>query len=233
MIVTSINAEFLPALRALHNSMLRHSPETPLACLTYGTDDLAAEVEGMGIEVHHNLTIGPHLPAGEDTAAGCHPMYARLLVPMLYDDCLWLDADQLVMTDLSPLLALQFGQPVAAVADDHRAQRSVIGLEIADTAALMSGLLVFNTKVWRARKLTEQCLELMTLPQVTFRFVVQSVLNVVLKGEFCELDPSWQGFANRRSTNPARYRVLHWHGRTRKPWTHPEMENAALWRQYA
>lgn len=233
MIVTSIDAAFLPGIKALHNSILRHSPDTPLACFTYGDDDLAETVDRMGVEVHHNVLLGAFLPPGNGTPVGCDPMYARLLGPEIYDKCVWLDADQIVRTDLSPLLNMEFPQPVAAVRDTHAAQRSVVGINTGNTAAIMSGLMVFNVPEWRKRGLFAECLRIMELPSVEFKLVVQSVLNVALRGDFFSLTPAWQGFANRRSTNPKDFRVLHWHGRGDKPWTNPDMPNADVWREYA
>lgn len=233
MIVTSINEEFLPGLKALHNSILRNSPQTPLACLTYGDDGLADTVRGMGVEVHHNIDLNTHLPAGIRTEAGCHPMYARLLAPEIYDSCIWMDADQIVRADLSKLLAMDFPETLAAVPDTYSAQRSVSGIEIENTPAIMSGLMVFNVAEWRRRKMLDTCLKIMAMPNVTFHLAVQSVLNVALRGEFCRLRPCWQGFANRKGIDPKRFRVLHWHGRGPKPWTHPDMLHADIWREYA
>lgn len=233
MIVTAIDAGFLPGLRALHNSILRNSPDTPLACLTYGNDDLADEVSGMGIEVHHNVDLNSYLPPGNGTDEGCQPMYARLIAPELYDQCVWMDADQIVQSDMSPLFSLDFPEPVAAVADTHGAQRSVCGISLDGVAAIMSGLMVFNVAEWRRRKLLEECLRIMAMPNVRFLLVVQSVLNVALNGEFHRLNDSWQGFANRREIKPKNFKVLHWHGRGPKPWTHPDMPHAEIWREYA
>lgn len=233
MIVTSIDAGFLPGLKALHNSILHHSPDTPLACLTYGDFDLADEVSNLGIEVYHNVDINSYLPPGNGTDEGCKPMYARLLAPELFDKCVWMDADQVVQTDMSPLFSMNFDEPIAAVADTHSAQRSVHGLKTGSAGAIMSGLMVFNVAEWRRRKLLDECFRVMSMPNVRFILVVQSVLNVVLNGEFHRLDDSWQGFANRRDINTKHFKVLHWHGRGPKPWTHPDMPHAEIWRQYA
>lgn len=233
MIVTSINESFLPGLKALHNSILRHSPDTPLACLTYGDDDFAETVERMGIEVHHNVDLNSHLPPGEDTDAECDPMYARLLAPEIFDKCVWLDADQVVRTDLSKLFDIEFSEPLAAVPDTKSAQQSVIGLDVDFVPAIMSGLMVFNVPEWRRLNMFDACIRIMNMPDVTFRFVVQSVLNIALGGKFHRLPLIWQGFANREQLDPSKFRVLHWHGRDAKPWTHPNMPHAEIWRQYA
>lgn len=233
MIVTAIDEAFYPPLVALVNSVRRHSPQTPLACLTYGDDELARRVAQLGIEVRHNVDINAHLPAGEGTAEGCRPMYARLLAPLMFGDCAWLDADQVVVADLAPLFNLRFDETVAAV-QWYEIQRGVLGMKAPAGNGVFAGLLRFNAEAWKRERITERCLELMNERQdVTWRFVVQSVLSVVLADRFHRLEGNWQVFANRRELAPTeRGHVLHWHGRDRKPWTHPEMPNAALWRSY-
>ncbi len=232
MIVTSIDEKFLPGLIALHNSIKRNSPDTPLACFTYGDNALADRVRDLDIKVHHNVDINSYLPPGDGTEEGCQPMYARLLAPRFYDKCVWMDADQIVQGDLTELFELDFSEPIAAVADTYNAQRSIIGIELEEVPAIMSGLMVFNVPEWKRLNLFEKCLRLMGMKDVEFRFVVQSVLNVALNGNFHRLHSKWQGFANRQQTNAYVYKVLHWHGRVRKPWTHPDMPNAVIWRQY-
>lgn len=234
MIVTSIDANFLPALKALHNSLLQHSPDTPLACLTYGDEALKDEVEALGIEVHHNLDVTDNLPPGESAPTDCRPVYARLMMPLLYDECIYMDADQIVLGDLTELFELRFSEPVAAVRDPHNTKQSVIGMNVPDSHAVYSGLLVFNVDEWRRLDLTKKCFDLMNnSPDVVFRFADQSVLNVVLNGNFHKLSNKWQGFANRIKTNPRHHNILHWHGREIKPWTHPDSCHADIWWLYA
>jgi lipopolysaccharide biosynthesis glycosyltransferase len=234
VVVTAIDEQFFPALKALHNSILMHSSCTDLVCMTYGTDELAEKVERLGVGVRHNVDINAHLPLGEGTPEGCKPMYARLLVPMMFDNCAWFDADQIVQTNLTPLFNMKFPEVVAAVPDPHGAKRSVIGMDVEDTAALYTGVMLFNAPAWREQKITERCIELMNNSEgVLFRFVVQSVLNVVLAGNFHQLNMRWQGFANRHPIHAEQYAVLHWHGRKLKPWTHPSMPNADVWKRYA
>jgi len=238
MIVTSIDAAFYPALVALHNSIRRHSPSTPLACLTYGDDALAERVAALGIEVRHNVDIGAYLPPGESTDEGCQPMYARLLAPLLFGDCVWMDADQVTLTDLSRLLALRFPQPLAAVTCHRASIKDVVrGMEKPpEGPSIYSGLMVFNAAEYKRLRITEECLRLMAeAPSsgIFYRFVVQSVLSVVLAGNFYALDERWQGFANRRGLHEEQWWVLHWHGRKHKPWNTPSMANIDIWRRYS
>ena len=232
MIVTAIDAPYLPGLKALVNSIRQNSPGIPIACFTYGPG--CEEVVDWCDTVVHDQPIAPFLPPGEGTEADCHPMYARLLAPKMFGRCIWMDADQIVQNRLHSLLNMEFSNPVAAVPAAYGTQKSVNGIKTPHNAqGIFSGLMVFNAEEWNRRQLTERCLEIMQDDRAVFRFVVQSVLNIALEGDFKKLSPRWQGFANRKTTDPTKYAVLHWHGRYRKPWTHPEMENADVWRQYA
>lgn len=232
MIVTSIDAEFYPALVALRNSVRMHSSCTPIACLTYGDDDLARKVEALGVEVRHNVDINATLPPGERTAEGCKPMYARLLAPLLFGDCVWMDADQVVQTNMNELFALKFDEPLAAVQAERPIKDTVIGMDTPEGHSIYSGLMLFNAEVYKRERVTERCMQLMEKPGVFWRFVVQSVLSVVLADRFKRLDPRWQTFANRHYQRISEGKVLHWHGRNRKPWTDPGMPNSEIWRGY-
>lgn len=232
--ITAIDEAFFPGLVALHNSIRINSPSTRLACMTYGSDELARRVESLGIEVHHNAEINCYLPPGDGTEENCSPMYARLLAPDLYERCVWLDADQIVTGDLSELFRLRLKQPVAAVQCPSGTRRSVSGIDVPESDAIYSGLMVLNAPVWKQLRVTERCLDMMRNPgKARFKYVVQSVLNVVLGGNFYHLDAKWQGFANRTDFKLRNHRVVHWHGRGDKPWDSDSVPNSGLWRQYA
>ena len=232
MIVTAIDEPFFPALVALRNSVRMHSSATKIACLTYGDADLARRVEALGIEVRHNVDINAALPPGDRTDEGCKPMYARLMAPLMFENCAWFDADQIVQKNINCLFEMQFDEPLAAVAAERDIQSTVIGMTAPEGNSIYSGLMRFNSDAWRRERVTERCLELMNKPGVYWKFVVQSVLSVVLAGKFRRLDAKWQGFANRNYRRLDEAYVLHWHGRTMKPWTHPAMPNAEIWRGY-
>jgi lipopolysaccharide biosynthesis glycosyltransferase len=164
-------------------------------------------------------------------------MYARLLAPLMFGDCVWLDADQVVLRDMQELLDMRFAEPLAAVqCDRNNIARCVIGMENPPEGdSIYSGLMVFNAEEYRRQRVTERCLQLMDeapASGIVYRFVVQSVLSVVLEGNFHRLDPRWQGFANRSTVRAEEWFVLHWHGRKRKPWNTPDMANVSTWRNY-
>lgn len=229
--VTAINRPFLPGLKALHRSIQRNSPNVELACMAYG--DVADDVRALGIEVLDNVSVNDVLPAGEGTESGCEPMYARLLVPHLFGDAIWLDADQIVLRPLDELFRISHKHACAAV-PGVPLSKEVRGL-VSNADGLYSGLIAFNAKVWKEQRITERCIALMNGEQgskITYRFVVQSYIGAVLNGQFHRLKDHWQAFANRGRLE-ADARVVHWHGRERKPWNRPDMPNVDLWREYA
>lgn len=241
--VTAIDRPYLPGLVALHNSILRNSPNTRLAAMVYGDEDLAAKVRARGVSVVLNPQINANLPVSEIEPVANPAMYARLLIPSLFGDAVWLDADQVVLKPLDPLFALDMGDlPCAAVPAHHGANRddrpievSVGGcpIELGQAPGIYSGLIRFNASAWTEQRVTERCFDLMNSSGLTFHYVVQSVMDYALLGKFYRLPLKWQRFGNRmpNEVTPDAC-VVHWHGSRLTPWTH-EMNNAALWRQYA
>lgn len=241
--VTAVDREYLPALRALHNSMQEHSSDTELLVMTYGDDDLVSDVLRMGVPyVARNRGINAPLPT---SVKGHWPtsspaMYARLLIPDICSEekAVWIDADSIVLTDLSPLFDLDMGPcPVAAVDSKRPMSRQIDGLPVDEQGlpSFYSGLMVYDCKEWREQEITERCLEVMrTRDDLDFIHVVQSVMCYVIRANFYALDSRWQAFGNRVKLPPDPW-VVHYHGGN-KPWLnhHPNCErNRKLWERYA
>ncbi len=73
-----------------------------------------------------------------------------------------------------------------------------------------------------------------TRNDLDFKYVVQSVLNYVLRGNFLELSYNWQVFANRKTAKELidnrQAKILHYVGAL--PWK-DDMRNIDIWRKYA
>ena len=233
--VTAIDRPYLPGLVALHNSIIRNSPNTQLAAMVYGDEDLAAEVRARGVSVVLNPQINANLPVSEIEPVANPAMYARLLVPSLFGDAVWLDADQVVLKPLDPLFALDMGDLPCAAVPFRPISITVGGCPdtFGQLPGMCSGLIRFNASAWTEQRVTERCFDLMNSSDLKFHYVVQSVLDYVLLGKFYKLPPEWQRLGNRVPNDvKADARVVHWCGNQLTPWTH-EMRNADLWRQYA
>jgi lipopolysaccharide biosynthesis glycosyltransferase len=110
---------------------------------------------------------------------------------------IYMDADMVVIEDLSPLWEKQLVSPVGAVLDAHivwMASPSMWrpwkeeGLEPL-TPYLNTGLMLIDLDLWRADKLTERTLEY--LEKYELPCVDQDALNLALRGVFDQLHPRY------------------------------------------
>lgn len=230
---TAIDKAYYPALVALARSFKANAgPGVKLSCIVYGDEALIERVEALGLAVIPNPEINAYLPTTKEWPVASPAMYARLLVPHLFkESCAWIDADCVILQPLAPLTKFVFAQPVGAVmASTTTLSAQVGGLDISDAPALFAGLLLFNRPNWIYNEITEKCFEVMnTRNDLDFKFVVQSVLNYVLRGKFYHLQYRWQEFANRGPIS-ADCKIIHYVGGL--PWK-DEMKNTDIWRQYA
>ena len=186
--------------------------------------------------------------------------YARLLIPMLLPaDCqsvVVLDADQLILTDLSRLLAEPMGDALLLAPRDpfipfisspnglcESLRRGRPHLDPYFTAALM----VINVPAWRKERISEQSLRIVEEYLQKLHTHDQCALNAVVGSRFRELDPRWQVQPRTLSLRPevtphlgAAQRalcaadpwVVHFSGRL-KPWLyHGSSRFDALFWQY-
>jgi len=241
-VVTAADSQYFPGVIALHNSFKKNAgPGFRLFAILYDEDD-RREARNRGINVIEPPEWDINFPTSKRWLEPSPPMYVRLLLPRLFSDMprsIWLDADCIVVQPLAPLAELRFQQPVAAVHFDS--DRYTLGFNIPNLEGKLAskhcpftGLLVFNHAEWNRRKLTEQCEQWMADPHgLDFSFVVQSVLGLVLEGDYFHLPYKWQVFAGRSQRIPDDARILHWVGGAgRQPWL-CDMPNDQLWRQYA
>jgi lipopolysaccharide biosynthesis glycosyltransferase len=234
-VVTAADAGYFAGVVALYKSFLLNAgPGFEFYAMLYGED-----VQAAGIELGMNVIVPPvwesRFPTTEKWPEPSEPMYARLLVPMLFQNrAIWIDADCVILEPLAPLALMDFRQPLAAV--HFKNERYRLGFHIpnieehlADIPCPFTGLIVFNVPAWRDARITEKCVEWMNSEaDYDFRFVVQSVLGLVLEGDYHHLPQCWQVFANRKDL-PEDARILHWVGAL--PWR-DEMPNTDIWRRY-
>ncbi len=245
LIVTAATADYWPGAIALYNSLAVYSPGVQFTCLCYGMD--ADDVTDLtyGARAMEGPHIATNKPAGEHENNDA--MYCRLLLPSLFPDeerIVWADCDQVAVGDISELADIDLGQYACAMVPTGYP----ITFQMRDTPGYrndhrsgFAGLIVIDCARWRELNVTQRCLEVMANPgELRFRYVVQSVLNHVLDGEFMPLPEHWQGFGNRTDfkLTPA-HRFVHWHGRGTNPWqTHNErtglpIPNREIWERYA
>ncbi|MFN8222172.1 MAG: glycosyltransferase family 8 protein [Gaiellales bacterium] len=158
-----------------------------------------------------------------------------LLLPEVLRDLdrvIFLDADILVLADVTPLWELDLrGCAVAAAPDgaiqkcsDRRglAEWKALGIP-ADTVYFNGGVLVMDLGAWRDRDVTERALSYLRDSAFTAEFLHQEAINAVLSDDRLLLDQRWNvlGAAARRQAERARRPwIVHFAGRI-KPWLAP------------
>jgi len=180
--------------------------------------------------------------------------YGRLLIPDLcpaYDIILYADIDMIFRRDPAALMAMAPGDNyIAGVVDTNiekerrrragvRAYyRKKLGLRD-DQAYINSGLLVFNSRLWRERGLVEQCLAILQAQQ--FRRHDQDMINFICKDKIRYIGAEWNVYCN--LSRPAaetggkrkKAAIYHFVGAV-KPWHKPPERHigpGALWWDYA
>lgn len=150
-----------------------------------------------------------------DNSAYPWTVYLRVFSPYVVDPeaekLIYLDVDTIVQDDISKLWHLPLGDhTIAAVQDVGEtvscewggiANYKDLGLE-ADTKYFNSGILVINTKKWRAEDVSNQVISVLTKYKEFVRLPDQYGLNVVMAKKWLELDPKWNWFAFKENENP-------------------------------
>jgi len=229
VVVTALDAKFRPGLVALANSIGQNSPSVEIHAYTFG------EVEPVaGVTMIPAPKWDIRYPVSDHWPESSQPSMSRLMLPRLYDErIVWIDADSVVVGSLAPLFEMSFKEPVATVYLDWDTYR--LGFCVPNVHPSLRAIrtpfnatMVFNTQVWNDMGITEQCAAA-THEDLYFRFVDQSVLGYVLKGNFHRLDMQWSWFANRKWNIPADAKILHWPGGL--PWA-DDIPNAERWLEY-
>ena len=236
-VVTAADAGYFPGVVALFNSFNKNAgPGFEFHAILYGKE-VQEQGRKLGISVIEPPEWETRFPTSADWPEPSAPMYARLLVPQLFPDCeraIWLDADCVIVQSLAEL-DVPFDEPLAAVHFDgvnYKLGFHIPNIEprLREVPCAFTGLMVFNVPAWRRDRITENCVMWMNSDTgYNFRFVVQSVLGLVLLGDYKRLPKHWQVFANRKvlAKNP---RILHWVGAL--PWV-TRMPHREIWNQYA
>jgi lipopolysaccharide biosynthesis glycosyltransferase len=151
--------------------------------------------------------------------------FARLLLPETFDESVarvvYLDADILVVGDLSPLWEIDLGKSaIAAVIDSDSVPHSQ-RLNLA-SEYFNAGMLVIDLKRWREDRISEKALAFMTENPET-ELADQDALNVACGGKWTKISDRW----NYQTDRPTGYygmpkedrpSVIHFAGKW-KPWS--------------
>ena len=160
-------------------------------------------------------------------------IYLRLLIPRLLPDwvgkAIYLDSDLLVHGNISDLWDVDSrGKALLAVQDEGAptvgsplglANYRDLGLD-PSTVYFNSGVLVFDLRLWRERRLADRVIEYVAAHPNQLRFGEQDALNAVLAGGWGVLDAKWNQLVSPWEGHDAREYIpgiLHFVSRC-KPW---------------
>jgi lipopolysaccharide biosynthesis glycosyltransferase len=170
-------------------------------------------------------------------------LFLDKLLPKELSRVLYLDCDTLVQSDLTPLLYAELGKcSVGACKDQFQYMAGTVEqrrteLKLSPEGDYFNaGVLLFDWKAVTERNLFAQARKALraNLGNLTLRFADQDVLNLLLDGNWHELDPSWnlQSFAM-SATASRQPRIAHFVG-YQKPWSrYCSFQMLKFRRQYA
>ena len=243
-VATSTDSRYLPYVAAMAHSLAVHrSANTPVELTIMhigvpGADRERLESAAGGVAVRWiSMDAARYRRWGvEPDPLLLTPHYFRCLLPKVLPGAgrvIYIDADTLVLDDLTPLWRWPLdGRPVAAAGDlmsiikdaiDHWQE---IGLD-GDAPYFNSGVMVIDLKRWRADRIGERVLRRCQADR--HRLLIrgrwnqhdQYGFNVVLQNLWTPLASRWNHFPERRLDRPA---IVHFLGDTKPgaPRTRPE-----------
>lgn len=196
---------YVPHVAALLQSLAAsHAPGTVVAHFLHDASVSAGDVERMrlsatqaGLHFHAYQPSTSQLARLSVSLRYPQVVWYRILLPELLPEVervLYLDADTLVLQDLSPLWALDLADyPLAAVEDVQDPAHAHVPLQIGLARRedyFNSGVMLMNLEVMRAQHFTEALLEVARSRQVQ-DFPDQIALNILVKGYWLHLPPKW------------------------------------------
>lgn len=181
-----------------------------------------------------------------DSPAALGRLYMGTALPETLSRAIYLDADTLVLEDLSRLYDVDLcGKTVGAVINEVSPRRSVridTVVRRSDLGAkppgfFNSGVLVVDLKQWRAQEITQQAISLCERHANEFHGIDQEILNLIFAGHWTRLPSKWNrllsGDASRNNSYDCVRRwasgggILHYVGPI-KPWHHGFTNRALL-----
>lgn len=180
---------------------------------------IMGSVSGNMIELHW-IEMADAIPTGMklpgDRSSYPLNIYVRLFIPYFLpadiEKALYLDVDMLVLEDISKLFNTDLdGKPIAA-AVDYIAKKigscyggiknyKELGLE-PEGKYLNSGLILIDNNKWRDQQITEKIINCVSDNKSFADFPDQYGYNVVLAGQWLELDERWNFFVSAPEVMP-------------------------------
>jgi lipopolysaccharide biosynthesis glycosyltransferase len=172
------------------------------------------KIEIVWIKMKHAIPEGLKLPS--DNSSYPTSIYMRFFIPSLLplhiEKAIYLDADTMVLHDISSLWNTDLKDyPLAAVVDERvkSFDNEWGGIKnykdfdfLPHTKYFNTGLLLLNLKVWRDQNISSQLIEVIEKNKKIAQYPDQYALNVVLANRWIELDPRWNCFSTNTMKDP-------------------------------
>ena len=248
-ICTQCDESFLPGLKALHNSYLRHSRKgfSFHAFLT-GSQEFADHVQhDLGIDVMLDVPF----PAERYPTSKAYPvarpiMYKNIMMPHLFaehEKSVYIDTDSIILQNLQPLVDMDYGDAVLAATRCNSKRDTNYSPCESDGYGPMTSLMIFNHGPYRQQRVLDRFVEAMQREDMTWHTIGQGVLHYVVQDEWFELPWNCQAHAGHKTFFEApRDEIYTLHFMGTKPWnefakgipiTERKLKTRAIWREYA
>ena len=237
-IVSAADERFAAHFAAMLHSAWTHNPTAEFHLLDCGIErktlaDLGGFATARGIRltvIKIDITVLGDLPTSNYWSPAT---YARLLIPNLFSDSinrvLYLDADCIVVNDLTALWQFDLGK--AAIAGVHDADGASLEreeIELDDRTYINGGVMLMNLSVWRNDKLVSAAISFAT--KRSPNLVDQTSINVVCSGKVELLAERWN-LQLHKSLGPKQWLepcIIHYSSE-KKPWLYNDVLFAAIY----
>lgn len=170
-------------------------------------------------EIHEAIPQGFHLP--KDLSSYPLNIYMRLFIPYFIpqevEKVLYLDADMIVLHDLTKLWHTDISQHTIGAVLDPRLKTfdnnwggiknfKALGFK-GTTPYFNTGMLLINTARWRAGNATEQIVKVINDNKRYANYPDQYGMNIVLHNQWLRIDDRWNHFVTERDKTPY---ILHY-----------------------
>ncbi|HEU5380455.1 MAG TPA: glycosyltransferase family 8 protein, partial [Ktedonobacteraceae bacterium] len=206
-IVVAGNSNYIVPLTVCVRSIVEQMSSVHLIVLDCGLtlDDrnLLRRTAGTAVPIHFESVAEHKLGLLPSPICGSWATYARLLVGDLLVDTptvLYLDADTMVLQDVSSLFSEELGElPIAAVremytptfaSDNGIANWRKLNLD-PGTPYFNAGVMLINIPIWNSLHVKEWALEYLRVPDQSVCLYDQEALNFAINGKWRELAPIW------------------------------------------
>jgi lipopolysaccharide biosynthesis glycosyltransferase len=237
MIVSAADERFVAHFAAMLHSAWTHHPTAQFYLMDCGIESgTLADLKEFATNQEICLNILSVDPATLDdlptTKALSVATYARLLIPDLFphsvERVLYIDADCIVVNDLTPLWQFDIGSAAIAAVSDIPEVRTEPGRDLDHDSNINAGVMLMNLVIWRHERLASRALDFARkyLPSLCD----QPSINFACAGKIAYLPERWNFLLNKpdRLEGWSEPSIVHCAG-PKKPWVYSDVPFAPIY----